>query len=257
MTSPVTEIDLQAPHSVFLSDVHLDPQSPEISAQLFNFLTALPTSTERLYIVGDLFEAWIGDDAPGEIGERVIATLATLAERGIELFFTHGNRDFLIGESFAERARCTLLNEATLIDCYGTKVLLMHGDSLCTDDIEYQQLRSMVRNPQWQASILAMEIPQRLALAQQMRASSAAQMQHKSEEIMDVNSTAVLHALEEFGVNVLLHGHTHRPAIHNLSDHQAVSALETKWRIVLGDWYTQGSVVYWSEQGFTLTQLAR
>lgn len=260
MHTQLSSIKLDQPHTVFLSDVHLDARDEETAAQLFAFLEQLPESTERLYIVGDLFEAWIGDDAPGPIGDQVILSLSQLKRRGIEVFFTHGNRDFLVGDAFANSAGVTLLDETCLIDCYGTRVLLLHGDTLCTDDIEYQKLRMMVRDPQWQDQILALPIAQRIELAQQLRTSSAEQMQHKSEDIMDVNQAAVEQALNEADVSVMLHGHTHRPNVHTFSINNDDTQQSTEHhftRIVLGDWYTQGSVLYWSDEGYALCSLPR
>ncbi len=238
--------------TVFVSDVHLDPRRADISAQFLTFLQSLPAKTERLFIVGDLFEAWIGDDAPDKLAQQVIESLAAVTNKGIAGFFTHGNRDFLIGEHFAAQTGFRLLGEAELIDCYGQQILLMHGDSLCTDDIEYQKLRMMVRNPQWQTQILSQSVEQRIALAQQMRTASAEQMSTKAEHIMDVNQSAVDHILDEMNTDILLHGHTHRPNIHR---YQYDGRERT--RLVLGDWYEQGSVIYWSAQGYELKQLAR
>ena len=239
-------------HCVFLSDVHLDASRPEITSQLAGFLESLPSGTERLYIVGDLFEAWIGDDAPGPVGQRIIAVLRAVTDRGIEGFFTHGNRDFLVGEHFAEHTGFSLLPDEVVIDCYGTRVLLMHGDTLCTDDTDYQALRATLRNPDFQANLMTMSVPQRLELAQQLRSASASGMSSKSEDIMDANPLAVEEALRRNEVTTLLHGHTHRPCVHTIEvDNQPCR------RIVLGDWFEQGSVVYWSDDGFELQSLAR
>ncbi len=240
------------PHAVFLSDVHLDPSRPDITAQLSAFLQSLPDTTERLYIVGDLFEAWIGDDAPGPVGDSMIAILKSVTDRGIEGYFTHGNRDFLIGERFATQTGFRVLPDELVIDCYGTPVLLMHGDTLCTDDTEYQALRATLRNPAFQANLMTMSVPQRIELAQQLRSASASEMSTKSEDIMDANPQAVDEALRNHSVTVLLHGHTHRPGVHAFEvDTQPCE------RIVLGDWFEQGSVVYWSEDGYELQSLTR
>ncbi|MEM7081313.1 MAG: UDP-2,3-diacylglucosamine diphosphatase [Pseudomonadota bacterium] len=240
------------PHTVFLSDVHLDPTRPEITAQLFDFLNALPSTTENLYIVGDLFEAWIGDDAPGETGDAMIEVLRGVTARGIAIFFTHGNRDFLIGSAFADACGLTVLPDETVISCYGTRLLLMHGDTLCTDDTDYQTLRATLRNPDFQANLLAMSVPQRLDLAKQLRSASASEMSSKSEDIMDVNADAVRDAFARHDVKILLHGHTHRPRVHTIEYEQ-----QTHQRIVLGDWFEHGSVLYWSAQGAELQRLPR
>lgn len=236
--------------TVFLSDVHLEPSRPDISARFFSYLNRLDSHTERLFIVGDLFDAWIGDDAPGPVGQQTIEHLARLSDSGVRGFFMHGNRDFLIGERFAQQTGFALLPEEQIIDCYGTRVLLMHGDSLCTDDIAYQALRKVVRDAEWQANILSMSVDQRLAMATEMRQQSAAQMSQKSEEIMDVNQQTVEEAMQQHDANLLLHGHTHRPCVHEL----VVNGKKAQ-RIVLGDWYEQGSVVTWDDRGFALTTL--
>lgn len=236
--------------TVFLSDVHLDPRRTDITEHFLAFIDNLPPQCERVFIVGDLFEAWIGDDAPGEFGIQIMQSLAALTKRGIRGFFTHGNRDFLIGSAFADITGFRLMGDAEIIDCYGQNVLLMHGDSLCTDDVEYQKLRMMVRNPQWQQQVLQRSVEERLELAQQMRAASAEQMSYKDEYIMDVNQSAVDAAMSAHDVTYLLHGHTHRPNVHRYT----ADGTE-RTRLVLGDWYEQGSVIYWSAQGYELKQL--
>lgn len=238
--------------TIFLSDVHLDFARPDITAQFITYLESLKENTQRLYIVGDLFEAWIGDDAPGPLGEQIIQQLAALTDAGVEGFFTHGNRDFLIGEQFAERTGFTVLDEEVVIDCYGDKVLLMHGDSLCIDDVDYMALRRIVRDPKWQSQILSKSVEERLAYAEQMRAASNEQMSKKSAEIMDVNQTEVEHAFSRYNVKLLLHGHTHRPDVHKFMHED-----EPVQRIVLGDWYQHGSVVQWDASGFELRTLPR
>ncbi len=239
-------------HTVFLSDVHLDASRPAITEQLIAFLNALPVSTERLYIVGDLFEAWIGDDAPGTVGKQLVPVLKALTGRGVEGFFTHGNRDFMIGEKFATLTGFDLLPDEIVIDCYGISVLLLHGDTLCTDDTDYQALRTTLRNPAFQENLMNMSVPQRVDLAQQLRSASTAEMSNKTEDIMDANQTAVVDALNRHEVDVMLHGHTHRPQVHYFD----IDA-RPRQRIVLGDWFEQGSVVFWSDDGFELQSLQR
>jgi len=238
--------------TLFISDLHLDPERPDITGQALDFLRTEARDAEALYILGDLFEAWVGDDDPEPEKRRVIAALRQLRDGGLPCYFMHGNRDFLVGEGFAAESGCTLLPDPTVIELYGTPVILMHGDTLCTDDHQYQAFRSMVRNPDWQRAMLARPLPERLALARQLRETSAASMAGKSMDIMDVNQGAVEQAMREHGVYTLLHGHTHRPAVHRfeLDGHEAV-------RIVLGDWYTQGSALSWDADGFVLRTLAR
>lgn len=203
-------------------------------------------------MLGDLFEAWLGDDDPEPEYRRVIAALRALADAGTRLFFMHGNRDFLVGERFSTESGCTLLGDHAVVDLYGERVLLMHGDLLCTDDVEYQAFRKMVRDPAWQARMLALPVAQRKALAAQVKAQTKAAVMAKAEDIMDVNDDAVADTMRRHGVRTLLHGHTHRPAVHRFT-------LDGKpaMRIVLGDWYTQGSSVRWDPSGFVLESLPR
>jgi UDP-2,3-diacylglucosamine hydrolase len=238
--------------TLFISDLHLDPARPDITSQALEFLAKEAQGADALYILGDLFEAWVGDDDPEPEKRRVIAALRRLSDAGLPCFFMHGNRDFLVGEGFAAESGCTLLDDPTIIELHGTRVLLMHGDTLCTDDHEYQAFRAMVRNPAWQQGMLARPLAERLALAKHLRETSAASMAGKSMEIMDVNQGAVEEAMRQHGVYTLLHGHTHRPAVHRfeLDGHEAV-------RIVLGDWYTQGSALRWDADGFVLQTLPR
>jgi UDP-2,3-diacylglucosamine hydrolase len=238
--------------TVFISDLHLDPARPDITSQALAFLAQETRGADALYILGDLFEAWVGDDDPEPEKRRVVAAIRGLTDAGLPCYFMHGNRDFMVGESFAAESGCTLLQDPTVVEVHGTRVILMHGDTLCTDDREYQAFRAMVRNPAWQQAMLAKPLPERLALARHLRENSAASMQGKAEEIMDVNQDAVQAAMRKHGVYTILHGHTHRPAVHRfeLDGREAV-------RIVLGDWYTQGSAVSWGPDGFVLRNLPR
>jgi UDP-2,3-diacylglucosamine hydrolase len=168
------------------------------------------------------------------------------------VYFMHGNRDFIIGKDFAAATGITILDDPTVVDLYGEKILLCHGDSLCTDDVHYQQIRATMRNPEWQAMILAKSIEERIALALQARKDSMERSESLSDEIMDVNQDAVATMLDEHGVDVMLHGHTHRPAVHTVD-----LADRTATRIVLGDWFEQGSVVRWDENGPRLEAIPR
>ncbi|SEA08362.1 UDP-2,3-diacylglucosamine hydrolase [Thiothrix caldifontis] len=222
--------------SWFIADLHLDASRPGTIQLLLEWLAQLEEHTEALYILGDLFEYWVGDDAlQTEYTVRlqpVVARLRQLRERGVQLYFQHGNRDFLVGEAFAAATGCILLPERHLIDLYGTPTLLLHGDTLCTDDVDYQQVRQLFRNPQWQQQFLALPLAERIRQAEAMRAQSRLSMQGKSETILDVNQQAVVDTLREAGVLRLIHGHTHRPAIHDVKLADA-----TAQRFVLGDWH--------------------
>jgi len=238
--------------TLFISDLHLEPGKPEIGEQFLAFLAGPAREADALYILGDLFEAWIGDDDPNPYYATMKAAIRELADSGVPVFFMHGNRDFMIGEAFASETGATLLEDPQPIDLYGERVLLSHGDALCTDDIEYQQVRAMTRNPDWKAMMMAKSIEERIAFALQAREQSQAKHQAMEEEIVDVDQDAVEQTVREHEVDVLLHGHTHRPAVHPFHvDERPVH------RIVLGDWYEQGSLVEWDEDGPRLDELPR
>ncbi|HET7921908.1 MAG TPA: UDP-2,3-diacylglucosamine diphosphatase [Gammaproteobacteria bacterium] len=233
--------------TLFISDLHLDAARPHITSLFLDLLAGAARRAESLYILGDFFEAWIGDDDPDPHPARVMAALADYHALGIPVYFMHGNRDFLIGSGFADKTGCQLLHEPTVLDLHGTPTLLLHGDSLCTDDAAYQQFRSMVRNPDWQRAFLAKPLTERRALAAQARAESRAQTAAKAADIMDANQDAVEDILRKYGVNRLIHGHTHRPAVHRF-----VSDGQPRTRIVLGDWYEQRSLLWVDADGVRL-----
>ena len=238
--------------TLFISDLHLDPARPDITAQFLEFLAGEAATAEALYILGDLFEVWIGDDDPEPDKRRVVTGLKRLTERGVPCFVMHGNRDFLLGRRFAADTGCQVLDDPTIVHLYESRVLTTHGDALCTDDVAYQRLRSTVRDPGWQTMFLALSVEQRLALATEARAGSREHVSRMSAEIMDVNDAAVTGAMHAARVQLLLHGHTHRPKVHQLTiDGHAAQ------RIVLGDWHEQGSVLRWDERGFELASLPR
>ena len=236
----------------FISDLHLESAHPARTALLLDFLRRQAGSADALYILGDLFEAWIGDDDDSEPGVSVTAALQTLTGSGVPVFFLHGNRDFLIGERFAATAGIQFLPESGVIDLAGERVLLLHGDTLCTDDVDYQAFRAQVRHPAWQAQMLALPLAQRRALAGQLRETSRQATGQKAAEIMDVNQTEVERVMRHDGVRRLIHGHTHRPAIHDWTlDGQPAR------RAVLGDWRDeQGSVLCCDTSGWRLEPIA-
>ncbi|HEC18435.1 MAG TPA: UDP-2,3-diacylglucosamine diphosphatase [Gammaproteobacteria bacterium] len=234
--------------TLFIADLHLSTERPEIIALFLRFLEQEATQAEALYILGDLFEAWLGDDAVQPELQEVLTGLKKLTESGVPVFVMVGNRDFLLGETFEKMTGCTLLDDPSVVDLYGTPTLLMHGDTLCTDDVDYQAFRQQVRTPQWRKAVLAKSIAERLQMAREARAQSQAHTREKSAEIMDVNAQAVEDAFRQHGVRRLIHGHTHRPAVHELS----VDGKNTT-RIVLGDWYQQTSVLKVTADDFSLT----
>ncbi len=236
--------------TLFISDLHLEPTQSAITALFLDFLERRAQRAEALYILGDLFEAWIGDDDDAEPSRTVAAALRRLTDQGVPTYFMHGNRDFLLGERFAAASGIQLLPESVVIGLAGERVLLLHGDTLCTDDVEYQAFRAQVRDPDWQARTLALPLVQRRALAGQLRETSRQSARQKTADIMDVNPTAVNRALRAHGVRRLIHGHTHRPAIHDwMLDDQPAK------RAVLGDWYDQGSVLACDAAGWRLEPL--
>jgi len=239
------------PDTLFISDLHLDPGRPAITALFLDFLAGRAINSEALYILGDLFEAWIGDDDTNPLNQAVCDGLKACANAGTAVYVMHGNRDFLLGPAFVDRCGCTLLDDPARIVLYGTPTLLMHGDLLCTDDTEYMAFRERVRDRQWQETLLSKSLDERRLMARAMRAGSREQTSGKAESIMDVNSDAVVRVMTKHDVQQLIHGHTHRPAIHTLN-----VAGQPAQRIVLGDWYEQGSVLVYSPEGCELQALS-
>lgn len=229
--------------TLFISDLHLDQSRPEIIAIFRRFIADEAVNADALYILGDLFEAWIGDDADDATGKQFIDAMRPLRDAGKPCFYMHGNRDFLLGERFAREAGMTLLPDPSIINLYGTPTLLMHGDTLCTDDHAYQAFRTQVRSPQWQRQFLSRGIEKRQAFAAQARNESQRHTRDNSNAaIMDVNQQAVEAAMKSARVRRLIHGHTHRPASHTFDlTFDLNNAPAT--RIVLGDWYEQESVM--------------
>ena len=238
--------------TLFISDLHLDADRPEIGAQFLAFLETAARAAEALYVLGDLFESWVGDDDPNPHYAVMKTAIRALVDAGVPVFFMHGNRDFMIGQQFAEETGVTLLDDPTPLELFGERVLLIHDDALCTDDLQYQQVRQMTRDPKWQAMMRAKPLAERLAFAKQARTTSLAHHASASADIMDVNADAVAQSFLEHEMDILLHGHTHRPAVHviELPDRRVT-------RIVLGDWYEHGSVVLWDKEGPRLQVLPR
>ncbi len=283
--------------TLFIADLHLDPARPTISDLFLNFLAGEAREADALYILGDLFEAWIGDDDPDPHHARIAEGLRSLSDAGVPVYFLIGNRDFLLGSAYAERAGMTLLDEPVTLDLYGTPTVILHGDVLCTDDLAYQAFRAMVHNPRWQKHFLSLPLEQRRVLAGQARRQSRApgrslwtrfrmaagrpqlylallrftarlawlhvvrffgglssgahsESRASSPDILDVNDGAVATLFRNRGVPRMIHGHTHRPAVHTLEVNG-----KPRQRIVLGDWYEQGSVLRVTESGADLASL--
>jgi len=242
--------------TLFISDLHLDRSRPDITAQFLQFLSTDARQAEALYILGDLFEVWIGDDDTDDDKRLIQAELRKLTDARIPCYIMHGNRDFLIGARFERATGCRLLTDPTVLDLYGRRTLLMHGDLLCTDDRQYQRARRVLRNPLVKGIFRCLSLAQRQRLGAKIRAKSQTHinnvMSASMEQIMDVNEMTVRQTLASHGVDRLIHGHTHRPAIHHLTVNNAPAT-----RIVLGDWYTQGSVLHWDANGHQLRTLPR
>ena len=239
-------------HTLFIADLHLDAGRPQITRLFEDFLASEEAlSADAVYILGDLVEAWVGDDDDAELPARIAAATQALRDAGVPVYFMVGNRDFLLGEEFARRAGLTLLEDGTVHELYGRPTLLMHGDVLCTDDVAYQAVRKQVRTPEWKAQILSMPLAARRAFAAKAREDSKAHTGSTMETIMDVNAGAVAEAMGHAGVTRLIHGHTHRPAVHSIE--VGGQAAE---RIVLGDWYEHGSVLRADREGVELRGLA-
>lgn len=222
------------PH-YFISDLHLSPARMDVLKAYYNFCDTHLHSGDSLTILGDFFDAWIGDDEDQPFYLQVLAQLASLSKKNINLSFMRGNRDFLIGERFAQATGATLLIDPTLVAFASTPCVLLHGDSLCTSDTEYMAFRKQVRGNAWQQQILSMPLAQRRELAADLRAKSKSMNSNKADDIMDVTQAAVDEVFEQTHTRVMIHGHTHRPARHTHSVNGVLCE-----RIVLGDWHTHG-----------------
>ena len=233
-------------HSLFISDLHLCESRPHITETFIHFLKTTAIHAESLYILGDLFEYWAGDDAMrGDTNQAVITALKQLSNQSVQIFLMHGNRDFLLGETFAEASGVEILSDPTLVTLYGQHVLLSHGDALCTDDVTYQQFRQEVRTNAWKTRFLSQSLDRRIAIIEELRGKSELEKSIKSMMIMDVNNDAVKIWLAEYHYPpIFIHGHTHRPNKHSytLHDHHC-----ERW--VLGDWYEQGSYLKLDKSG--------
>lgn len=224
--------------TLFIADLHLQTEEPAITAGFLRFLQGEARQADALYILGDLFEAWIGDDDPNPLHQQIASAIKAVVDAGVPCYFIHGNRDFLVGQRFARQSGMILLAEEERLDLYGREVLIMHGDTLCTDDPGYLAFRAKVHTPWIQRLFLALPLLIRRRIAARMRADSKAANSSKSMEIMDVNPQAVVDAMERHHVQWLIHGHTHRPAVHELQANG-----QPAWRVVLGAWHSEGSMV--------------
>lgn len=241
------------PHTLFISDLHLSPDTAAANETLLNFLERTAPSADALYVLGDLFEYWIGDDGlEHPFARKIAAAFRKVSDRGVPVYFMHGNRDFLVGERFARESGMKILADPTLVNLYGRPTLLMHGDTLCSGDVEYQKFRAMVRNPAWQQAFLAKPLKERVSMAQEARGKSEQAKQVKDMAIMDVTPATVDETLRQHGHPRLIHGHTHRPARH---EHIVDGKTCERW--VLADWYDHGSYLMCDTGGCRPEQLDR
>ncbi|WP_313286578.1 UDP-2,3-diacylglucosamine diphosphatase [Stutzerimonas kunmingensis] len=230
---------------LLISDLHLEEERPDITRAFLHFLATRARQAEALYILGDFFEVWIGDDAMTPFQQSIADALRALSERGTRIYLMHGNRDFMLGKGFCRAAGCTLLGDPSVVELGGERVLLMHGDSLCTRDEGYMRLRRLLRNPLSLFILRHLPLSTRRKLARKLRNESRAQTRMKASDIIDVTPELIPRVLAEHGVRTLIHGHTHRPATHELE----VDGRPAQ-RIVLGDWDQQGWALQVDESGF-------
>lgn len=237
--------------TLFVSDIHLSARRPDIVDAFESFLDQPARGADGVYILGDLFDEWLGDDDHRAPHPRITGALRRLSERGVPVRIMHGNHDFLLGPAFERASRCPIIGDPSVVEVGGTRVLLMHGDILCTRDRDYQEFRKTVRDPEVQREFLRLPLDARIERVAAMRGESRKAMRLKPQDIMDVTPEAVVEAMQAHDVRHFIHGHTHRPAVHDLE-----IAGETAVRIVLGDWYEQDSVLIWSEKGFRLGRIS-
>lgn len=236
---------------LLISDLHLEEERPDITRAFLHFLDTRARQAEALYILGDFFEVWIGDDAMTPFQRSIAQALRRLADSGTRIYLMHGNRDFLLGKAFCREAGCTLLGDPHTVELAGEKVLLMHGDSLCTLDIGYQKMRRLLRNPLSLFILRNLPLDTRHRLARKLRSESRSQTRMKASDIVDVTPDEVQRVMARYGVKTLIHGHTHRPDVHALQ----VDGQPAK-RIVLGDWDKQGWALQVDENGFNQNAFA-
>ena len=234
---------------LFISDLHLAPERPQVTEAFYQFIDSHALGARALYILGDLFEVWIGDDDPSDMADEVQRRLAELSASGTQLFIQHGNRDFLLNRHFMRRTGATLLPDRHVVEDHGRRLLLMHGDQLCTDDRDYQRFRRKARNPIYRWVLAQLPLARRQKIATEWRRQSHQENRNKPSAIMDVNQAAVRRVMQDEQAAILIHGHTHRPARHTLDDGQ-------KERIVLGDWERLGWCLRSEQQGLELLSFA-
>lgn len=233
---------------LFISDLHLSLEKPEITRRFLDFLANRATKAQAVYILGDLFDAWIGDDDFTPPNNKIRAQLKQLTDSGTKVYLQQGNRDFLLGQRFAEESGITLLDDYAVIDLYDSPTLLTHGDLLCTDDLAYQTFRVKSRSPEWQQGVLSKPLLLRLLAARWYRLRSYWHKRKKSDDIMDVNQDTVISVMQKYKVSRLIHGHTHRPKLHEFFINEQVAE-----RFVLAAWTKEsGEILCWNSEGYKI-----
>ena len=232
---------------LFVSDLHLEDQRPDITRALFHLLEQKRGEMTQLYLLGDIFEVWLGDDTPSICADDLARKLKSLADDGVDIFLMHGNRDFLLGGEYAERCGAALINEPYPLKVAGHNAILLHGDALCTLDVDYMAFRRMVRNPGWIEDFLSKTLPERIAIGRSLRDKSQESASTKQQAIMDVTPDEVVAMMERYSVDFMIHGHTHRPALHDVQLPNGKGV-----RVVLGDWYQQGWFLEADDQQYSL-----
>lgn len=251
MQKPVSSNLNLANTTLFISDLHLCASRPAITEAFISFMQDTASKVKTLFVLGDLFEYWAGDDDTDDaFHQLIISAFKNASDAGVKIFFMHGNRDFLIAQGFCRQAGITLIEDPTMIDLQGKKTLLSHGDSLCVDDVAYQQFRNQVRDKKWQTEFLNQPLQLRKQQIEAIRARSEQEKTQKSMDIMDVNADAITALLRKHQPDLLIHGHTHRPNLHTI---ELDGRLISRW--VLGDWYEQGSYLACDEHGCKAMQL--
>lgn len=235
----------------FISDLHLDAGRPETRRLFLHYLGSRGRDADAIYILGDLFEAWIGDDDETPLSREIASGLKTCVDAGTPVFVLRGNRDFLLGDRFAGSSACTLLDDPARIDLFGQVALLTHGDTLCTADSDYLAFRRRVREPGWQQDFLGKPVGERRRIAAELRDASSAAGELKSDALMDINHGAVTRVMQDHEVRLLIHGHTHRQAVHRLAVHG-----EPATRIALGSWDSGGTLLEYTPEGYRFEKLA-
>ena len=228
----------------FISDLHLEPVDNDRLNSFLNFMAKAPKKYDSLYIIGDLFEYWVGDDDPHPINELIQNKIKDAHGQGLNIYLIHGNRDFLLGSQFENNTGLRIIDDMTIVKDSDISLMISHGDSFCIDDVEYQALKKSLRSEEWKKDFLQKPIAERIAFANDLRTKSAESSSNKAENIMDVNKSYVAEVIEEYKIDFLIHGHTHRPAIHKLDNGAS--------RVVLGSWEDKGWVVEYSEGNIEL-----